>query len=302
LLRMGGGGSSGPGGSGVSSWGVGKRGQLGHGKRDDVELPRLLSGRIGWGVRIVQVSAGGGLVRVAHSLLLTSTGRVLSFGQNSYGQLGHGYDPGNVLSDCLRPRYIDALKNLKCICVSAGELHSGAVTIDGDVYTWGEGFCGQLGLGDRRPHLLPEQVILGGLDDECVSNISCGCRHTLVTTEEGEVFSWGLGRFGVLGRSYTDFTYQTDVGMVVPDGEEGNVQGAAVRPAADVVAEANQGEGIDGLIESLDALNLVSDFSLMNSLLGFSRFDVPISIHEFQSFNRRLTIQVISATRRSLIP
>ncbi len=306
LLRLGGGGSSGPGGSGVSSWGVGKRGQLGHGKRDDVELPRLLSGRIGWGVRIVQVSAGGGLVRVAHSLLLTSTGRVLSFGQNSYGQLGHGYDPGNVLSDCLRPRYVDALKNVKCTCVSAGELHSGAVTTDGDVYTWGEGFCGQLGLGDRRPHLLPEQVTLGGLDDECVSNISCGCRHTLIVTDDGEVFSWGLGRFGVLGRSYTDFTYQTDIGMVVPDGEEeGNVRGAAVRPAAVAEAEANQGDGINGLIESLDALNLVrcSFVSLKLSPLELCYwFNVRISTREFLSFDRRLTIQVISATQRLLIP
>jgi E3 ubiquitin-protein ligase HERC2 len=273
LLRLGGGASSGPGGSGCASWGIGKRGQLGHGKRDDIEQPKLLLGKIGWGVRIVQVSAGGGLVRVAHSLLLTSTGRVLSFGQNSYGQLGHGYDAGNVLSDCLRPRYIEGpLKNVKCICVSAGELHSGAVTIDGDVYTWGEGFCGQLGLGDRRPHLLPEQVTLGGLDTECVSNMSCGCRHTLVTTEEGEVFSWGLGRFGVLGRSYTDFTYQTDVGMVLPDGEEeGNVQGVAVRPppppinipaevydAAAVMAN-QEGFNLEAVNISLEALNLTLD-------------------------------------------
>jgi len=274
LLRLGGGASSGPGGSGCASWGIGKRGQLGHGKRDDMEQPKLLLGKIGWGVRIVQVSAGGGLVRVAHSLLLTSTGRVLSFGQNSYGQLGHGYDAGNVLSDCLRPRYVEGpLKNVKCICVSAGELHSGAVTVDGDVYTWGEGFCGQLGLGDRRPHLLPEQVTLGGLDTECVSNMSCGCRHTLVTTEEGEVFSWGLGRFGVLGRSYTNFTYQTDVGMVLPDGEEeGNVQGVAVRPpppppmnippevydAAAVMAN-QEGFNLEEVNISLEALNLTLD-------------------------------------------
>lgn len=266
LLRLGGGGNttSGPGGSGTASWGVGKRGQLGHGKRDDEREPKLLLGKIGWGTRIVQVSAGGGLVRVAHSLLLTSTGRVLSFGNAQYGQLGHGFDAGKVLSDCLRPRYIDALKDEKCICVAAGELHSGAVTINGDVYTWGEGFCGQLGLGDRRPHLLPEQVTLGGLEDECVSNISCGCRHTLVTTEEGEVFSWGLGRFGVLGRSYTDFTYQNDVGMVAPEGEEGIGLGVAARPpplqagAIDAAVAVANGEEINAIMESLEALNLVS--------------------------------------------
>jgi alpha-tubulin suppressor-like RCC1 family protein len=68
-------------------------------------------------------------------LMLKKSGRVLSFGTAQYGALGHGYDAGKQLSDCLRPRYIDALKNEKVICVSAGELHSGCVTADGDVYT-----------------------------------------------------------------------------------------------------------------------------------------------------------------------
>ena len=87
LCRVGGGERAGGGGSGVASFGVGKRGQLGHGKRVDEKLPKMLLGGIGYGIRIVQVSAGGGLVRVAHSLLLTSTGRVLSFGTGQYGAL-----------------------------------------------------------------------------------------------------------------------------------------------------------------------------------------------------------------------
>lgn len=287
LLRIGGGGNttSGPGGSGTAAWGVGKRGQLGHGNREDEALPKLLLGKIGYGIRIVQVAAGGGLVRVAHSLLLTSTGRVLSFGTAQYGQLGHGYDAGKQLSDCLRPRYIEALRNEKCVCVAAGELHSGAVTVDGDVYTWGEGFCGQLGHGDRRPHLLPEQVTLGGLEDECVSNMSCGCRHTLVVTEEGEVYSWGLGRFGVLGRSYEDFTYNNDIGMVNPDGDDGQVQGIAARApppmnAAQMDALAGAANednvAVAELMASLDALNLTLDDpsdqcypKVIDSLQGF---------------------------------
>jgi hypothetical protein len=72
----------------IASWGVGKRGQLGHGKREDHQNPKLLTGGIGYGIRIVQVAAGGGLVRVAHSLLLTSHGKVLSFGTGQYGALG----------------------------------------------------------------------------------------------------------------------------------------------------------------------------------------------------------------------
>ena len=116
----------------VAAWGVGKRGQCGHGKREDQKNPKLIVGGIGYGIRIVQVAAGGGLVRVAHSLLLTSNGKVLSFGTGQYGALGHGYDAAKQLPDILRPQYIEALSHKKCVCVSAGELHSAAVTADGD--------------------------------------------------------------------------------------------------------------------------------------------------------------------------
>lgn len=206
LCRVGGDGKSG-GGSGVAAFGVGTRGQLGHGKRKNELKPKMLLGGIGYDTRCVQVSAGGGLVRVAHSLLLTSTGKVLSFGTASSGQLGLGFSPGKQLPDMLRPRIIPGLAHLNCTCVSAGELHSAAVTSDGDLWVWGDGFCGQLGLADKRPQLLPIQVEKGGLEDEIVMSVSCGARHTLAITEDGDVYSFGLGHFGVLGRSYTPYEY-----------------------------------------------------------------------------------------------
>lgn len=215
LCRVGGDGSkSGAGGSGVASWGIGTKGQLGHGKRRSEIKPKMLLGGIGYGIRIVQVSAGGGLVRVAHSLLLTSRGKVLSFGTAGSGQLGHGYSPGKQLPDLLRPKIIEGLAHLNCTCVSAGELHSAVVTSDGDLWVWGDGFCGQLGLADKRPQLLPTQVDKGGLEDEIVMSVSCGARHTLAITEDGEVFSFGLGHFGVLGRSYTPYEYFNNAAVV----------------------------------------------------------------------------------------
>lgn len=242
LCRVGGGGNnSGAGGSGVAVWGVGKRGQLGLGKRLDEPKPKMLFGGIGYGIRIVQVSAGGGLVRVAHSLLLTSTGRVLSFGTGSYGALGHGYSSGKQLPDVLRPKYIDALASVRCVCVSAGELHSAVVTSDGDVYTFGDGFCGQLGHADKRPQVEPKQVTTGGLEDECVASISCGARHTVAITEDGEAFSWGLGHFGVLGRSFTPFDHDPDAAVVNWQGparvEDGPVAAAAAALPSDGIVE-----------------------------------------------------------------
>ena len=131
LCRVGGGDSSGAGGSGTASWGVGTRGQLGHGTQGDKKEPTRLMMGIGYGIRIVQVSAGGGLVRVAHSLLLTATGRVLSFGCASHGQLGHGFSAKGVLHDEFGPKYIEDLAGERIVCVSAGELHSAAVNADG---------------------------------------------------------------------------------------------------------------------------------------------------------------------------
>lgn len=240
VSRVGGGGRSGAGGSGVATWGVGKRGQLGHGKRTDEKLPRMLLGGIGYGIRIVQVSAGGGLVRVAHTLLLTSSGRVLSFGTGQYGALGHGYNQGKQLPDTLRPQYIEALAGTRVVCVSAGEIHSAAVSVDGDLYTWGDGFCGQLGHGDKKPQVVPLQVESGGLDDECVSHVSCGARHTLAVTEDGEVFSFGLGHFGVLGRSFTPYDHDSAAALAGLGDEEGGIEMiAAIDRALGAPQDAN---------------------------------------------------------------
>lgn len=42
--------------------------------------------------------------------------------------------------------------------IAAGAEHTAAVTEDGDLYGWGWGRYGNLGLGDRNDCLLPEKV------------------------------------------------------------------------------------------------------------------------------------------------
>ena len=134
-----------------------------------------------------------------------------------------------------------------------------------DVYTWGEGFCGQLGhYGDKRPQMGPKQISSGGLEDEVVASVSCGARHTLFVTEDGEVFSTGLGHFGVLGRSYTPFEYDADAAVsgFAEDLSEEEAAEAAQATAAAAAAPA-QDENNAGISEETRAhLDLLGTLTL----------------------------------------
>ena len=42
-------------------------------------------------------------------------------------------------------------------------------------------------------------VVGGELTDKKVKQVQCGCQHTVVVTEDGDVYAWGRGRSGALG-------------------------------------------------------------------------------------------------------
>lgn len=65
------------------SWGAGQKGECGHGKFEDVEVPtkvRFFEGR-----KIAQIAAGN-----HHSLALTNKNELFAWGDGRYGQCGYG--------------------------------------------------------------------------------------------------------------------------------------------------------------------------------------------------------------------
>uniref|UniRef100_A0A7N0VAS9 Uncharacterized protein n=1 Tax=Kalanchoe fedtschenkoi TaxID=63787 RepID=A0A7N0VAS9_KALFE len=158
------------------------------GNKTDSLLPKALESAV---VLDVQNIACGG----RHAALVTRQGEIFSWGQESGGRLGHGVD-----SDVLHPKLIDALSNTSIELVACGEHHSCAVTLSGDLYTWGDGTYnfGLLGHGNQVSHWVPKRVI-GPLEGIHVSYISCGPWHTAVVTSAGQLFTFGDGTFGVLG-------------------------------------------------------------------------------------------------------
>ena len=89
-------------------------------------------------VRFVQISAG-----TFHTLALSTTGEVWSWGDNTNGQLGHGNNNTTYNQpDVINPDYFG---NLPIAQISAGYKHNNVVTADHNVYTWGLGVCNELG-------------------------------------------------------------------------------------------------------------------------------------------------------------
>ncbi|KAF2291847.1 hypothetical protein GH714_035837 [Hevea brasiliensis] len=130
-----------------------------------------------------------------HAALVTKQGEIFSWGEESGGRLGHGVD-----SDVLHPKLIEALSNINIEFVACGEYHTCAVTLSGDLYTWGDGTYnfGLLGHGNEVSHWVPKRVN-GPLEGIHVSSISCGPWHTAVVASAGQLFTFGDGTFGVLG-------------------------------------------------------------------------------------------------------
>ncbi|KAG5081563.1 hypothetical protein AAZX31_02G264000 [Glycine max] len=158
------------------------------GVKMDSLFPKSLESAV---VLDVQNIACGG----RHAALVTKQGEIFSWGEEAGGRLGHGVD-----SDVLHPKLIEALSNTNIELVACGEYHTCAVTLSGDLYTWGNGTynCGLLGHGNQVSHWVPKRVN-GPLEGIHVSYISCGPWHTAVVTSAGQLFTFGDGTFGALG-------------------------------------------------------------------------------------------------------
>jgi len=143
--------------------------------------------------RFVVVSSGS-----QHTLLLSADGVLWAGGQNTYGQLGYPGEAGASIA-----RAIPSLRVRRVTMMGCGEYHSVCLTEDGDVYTWGKGSDGQLGLGRRESSPVPRFV--SSLGKEKVSWVGAGWNFTGAVTQEGKLYMWGdnsLLQLG-LGRSAT---------------------------------------------------------------------------------------------------
>ncbi|KAG8373675.1 hypothetical protein BUALT_Bualt11G0049300 [Buddleja alternifolia] len=167
------------------SWGWGDFGRLGHGNSSDLFSPQPIKA-LG-GLRIKQIACGD-----SHCLAVTMEGEVRSWGRNQNGQLGLG-----TTEDSLVPQKIGAFQDISVKMVAAGAEHTAAVTEDGELYGWGWGRYGNLGLGDRNDRSVPVKV--SAVQGEKMVVVACGWRHTISVSSSGSLYTYGWSKYGQLG-------------------------------------------------------------------------------------------------------
>ncbi|XP_035698278.1 serine/threonine-protein kinase Nek8-like isoform X2 [Branchiostoma floridae] len=182
----------------VFSWGRGDHGRLGLGNRESYSTPQPVP--IPSPHLVKSVHCG-----VDCSILLTTDNRLLGCGSNRHNKLGLDILPADdspsqqIDEMCVFvPASSAPLLTTRIAAVALGTSHSAAITESGQCYTFGANNFNQLGYQkdskDRRPQLVP------ALEDVCISMVECGDTFTVAITTEGEVYTWGKGSRGRLGR------------------------------------------------------------------------------------------------------
>ena len=190
---------------GIKCWGRSREGQVGSGLSGDganvlapVDVGSLTSG-------VAAISAGG-----FHTCALTTPGGLKCWGDSTWGQIGNGSS-----SKSLTPMDVTGLTS-GVAAVSAGGIHTCALTITGSMLCWGGNLSGQLGDGTRLDSEIPVQVVdTVVLPQPLVPHrVATGGSHSCALTSVGGVKCWGNNFAGQLGDN-------TVTGSLTPVGVSG---------------------------------------------------------------------------------
>ncbi|KAM9733139.1 serine/threonine-protein kinase Nek8 [Menidia menidia] len=148
-------------------------------------ISRFLEGQSG--VTIKSVSCGD-----LFTICMTDRGIIMTFGSGSNGCLGHGN-----FNDVTQPKIVEELLGYELVQVSCGASHVLAVTNEREVFAWGRGDNGRLGLGSQDTHNCPQQVCLP-VEFEA-QKVVCGIDCSMIISTQGSIVACGSNRFNKLG-------------------------------------------------------------------------------------------------------
>ncbi|KAK9052131.1 hypothetical protein SSX86_028759 [Deinandra increscens subsp. villosa] len=171
----------------VLTWGRCTSGQLGHGSLVNSLEPKSVE--VLNNFNITHVSAGWN-----HSGFVSECGQLFTCGDGSFGQLG--------LGDCVShssPIKVSHFASRRVYQIACGMRHSLAL-LQGEhgdqVYGFGSGKRGQLGISKEKLKSVSLPQCVFGLQEVNVSSISANGDHSAALSSDGHLYTWGRGFSG----------------------------------------------------------------------------------------------------------
>jgi len=177
------------------AWGRNNEGQLGQEDTVDRSSPVQVGSDTTWS----DISGGTEFV-----LARKENGTLWSWGTNNNGRLGQNYGIG---IDRSSPVQIGSETNWTS-SFSACSGHSFAITTEGELYAWGDGGDGRLGLNNTIEVSSPVQV--GALTNWASVVQKTNRQVGFAIKTDGTLWAWGQGTDGILGLNNTT-TYSSPV-------------------------------------------------------------------------------------------
>ena len=227
----------------VYSWGRNTNGELGINTTSmGSSTPQhVLSGESGAGTYmegIVDIAAGNYFFMV-----LKNDGKVYTWGDNPYGQLGDSTEDTDRLTAVGVDAYTGAALT-DVVSISAGYYHSLAVKKDGTVLAWGYNNNGQIGDASVTQRLFAVRVQDGAQGTtsgymERIVKVAGGQYHSIALESDGRVWAWGDDDYGQVGDGTTTAYESTPKASLV------NITGVQLDTAVDIAAGYFQSYAVD---------------------------------------------------------
>ncbi len=173
----------------VMTWGSNEYGRLGNSASGSQGLsPQPISG----------VSDAIGIaVGYGHTAVLRADGTVVSWGNNTNGEIGNGYTTFRAEPGPVQPPAVSGI-----VAVAAAYDHAVALTGDGAVLTWGNGASNQLGTGSPMTES-PVPIGVSGLNGGVQAVATTHYYSSFALKNDGSVVGWGSNSNGELGDGTT---------------------------------------------------------------------------------------------------
>lgn len=131
-----------------------------------------------------------------HSVVVTKSGAVFTFGSNSMGQLGHG-----SLEEEWRPRLLSSMQGIRIIQATAGVGRTMLVTDMGQVYAFGKDSFSEPEHGGSVSKKISMPRLVESLAGIFVVQTAIGNFFTAILSREGRVYTFSWGADAKLGHS-----------------------------------------------------------------------------------------------------